>query len=72
MAWDEYTVHPVSGQNVLRCQLQPSPPEIDARPELAQGTWECGNPAGHQGWANVEGDRDLRDFKAHSWSQTGD
>lgn len=72
MAWSDQTTHPVSGQTVPRCPLRPSPQDISARPELGSGTWECGNPVGHQGWSGRQGDRDLSDFHDHSWSQTGD
>jgi hypothetical protein len=72
MAWSDETTHPVSGATVPRCQLRPTAQDIQDRPELGAHVWECGNPTGHQGWANVQGDRDLTEFHAHSWTNTGD
>jgi len=72
MAWDDNATHPVSGATVPRCKLRPSAQDIADRPELGEHVWECGLPIGHQGWSGREGDRDLTEFAAHSWSNTGD
>jgi hypothetical protein len=70
MGWNDTAQNPITGEVGPRCPSQPTQPDIDCRPALAYGTWECGLPSGHQGWPDVIGDQDASQYQDHSWSQT--